>query len=90
MLEAIKQSTEPADVKAVAKSKITGIIGDLNQRRRKAAEAVAQKDGLSTPRNGQANGERYGEPHRNGTGQGKENDRPNSMAHLFHSTPREG
>lgn len=89
MLDAIKQSTEPADVKAVAKSKITGILGDLNQRRRRAAEASAQKNALSTPQNG-VNGGPYGEAQTNGTGLGKENDRPNSMAHLFHTTPRQG
>ena len=38
MLDAIKQSTEPQELKDVAKKKITGIIGDLNQRKRKAQE----------------------------------------------------
>ncbi len=89
MLEAIKQSTEPADVKALAKLKVTGILGDLNQRRRRAAEAAAQKNPLSTAPNGHhsVNG---GDQHTSGTGRGKENDRPNSMAHLFYSTPRQG
>ena len=38
MNEALKQSTEAQDLKDSAKKKITGIIGDLNQRKRRAQE----------------------------------------------------
>jgi len=92
MLEAIKQSTEPNEEKTIAKLKITGILGDLNQRRRRAKEASDKKNALSYPQNGHQmmNGGPYGGTHTNGTVQGKENDRPNSMAHLFYSTPNQG
>lgn len=44
--ESLKFSTEPKEVKDAAKKKITGIIGDLNQRRRKAAESVERCEAL--------------------------------------------
>lgn len=43
MLEAIKQSPEPREIKELAKKKITGILGDINQRRRRAKEAEDRK-----------------------------------------------
>jgi hypothetical protein len=57
MLEAIKQSPEAAELKSLAKKKIVGIIGDLNQRRRQkeqkqleiAARQQAQLGGARTP-----------------------------------------
>lgn len=73
MLEAIKQSTEPEEEKAIAKLKITGILGDLNQRRRRQKEALAQKEALFHTQNARVNG----------TGSGKENSTPNTMSHLF-------
>ena len=39
MVEAIKQSPESAELKEMAKRRIVGIIGDLNQRKRKKQEA---------------------------------------------------
>ncbi|KAL6721421.1 hypothetical protein ACLMJK_000524 [Lecanora helva] len=41
MLEALKSSPEPPELKALAKKKITGIIGSINQQRRKVAEKKA-------------------------------------------------
>lgn len=43
MLEAIKQSPEPREIKELAKKKITGILGDINQRRRRVKEAEDRK-----------------------------------------------
>ena len=39
MIEALKQSPEPQELKELAKKRIVGIIGDLNQRKRKKQEA---------------------------------------------------
>ena len=47
MLEDLKSSTEPQELKDLAKKKVLGIIGDLNQRKRKAAEAEAKKKALT-------------------------------------------
>lgn len=80
MLEALKHSTEPDEEKTIAKNKITGILGDLNQRRRRAKEAQAQKEALFHAQNARVNGIRTG----------KENSTPNTMSHLFHSTPHQG
>ena len=57
MHEAIKISSEPQELKDLAKKKVTGIIGDLNQRRRRKeaeiarneAEMQAIKEGHSLP-----------------------------------------
>ena len=83
MIEAIKQSPEPMEIKNEAKKKLVGIIGDLNQRRRqkeqkqleRSAQQQAQtKDAQAlhlfdvTGHYG-ANGTQY----MNGTGEGKEN-----------------
>lgn len=43
MVEAIKQSPESRQVKDAAKKKVVGIIGDLNQRRRRAKEMQERK-----------------------------------------------
>lgn len=42
MLEALKQSPESQDLKDAAKKRITGIIGDLNQRKKKKEDAIAR------------------------------------------------
>ena len=63
MNEALKYSPEPQELKELAKKKILGIIGDLNQRKRKEEEKraalrnpqPATKDIPSHP-NGAANG----------------------------------
>lgn len=85
MLETLKQSTEPNDDKALAKSKIAGILGDLNQRRRKAKEVSEQKHNVSQPHQIVNAG-----PYLNGHRQGKENNGLDRMAHLFHSSPYQG
>jgi len=41
MLEGLKDSIEPKEIKDLAKKKITGIIGDLNQRKRRKQQEVA-------------------------------------------------
>ena len=46
MNEALKHSTEPQELKDLAKKKILGIIGDLNQRRRRKQEARARQEGV--------------------------------------------
>lgn len=43
MVEAIKKSTEPQDIKDLAKKRIVGLIGSINQTRRQAQEAKKQK-----------------------------------------------
>ena len=46
LLETIKQSNEPGELKERAKKYIVGIIGDLNNRKKKAAaEALQQQQG---------------------------------------------
>ena len=44
MVDALKRSPEPKELKDLALSKIRGIIGDLNQRKRRAAEAAERKN----------------------------------------------
>ena len=41
MLEALKNSPEPQGIKDQAKKVVTGIIGDLNQRKRRKAKEIA-------------------------------------------------
>ena len=48
MVEALKRSNEPHDLKEAAKKRIVGIIGDLNQRKRKKHEAQ-QAQNMSRP-----------------------------------------
>ena len=50
MLEAIKHSTESAELKELAKKKLTGLIGSIRQKRRMEEEArVASLRTLSQP-----------------------------------------
>ena len=44
MVESIKRSTEPSELKDMAKKRVVGIIGDLNQRKRKKLEAQQKRD----------------------------------------------
>ena len=44
MVEAIKQSPEHSVLKELAKKRVVGIIGDLNQRKRKKLEAQQKRD----------------------------------------------
>lgn len=81
LLETIKQSNEPRELKDRAKRYIVGIIGDLNNRKKKAAaqavqaqqqqQALGPDDHASTSKGG--NG--YSSPHQqmNDVGSGKEN-----------------
>ena len=79
LLETIKQSNEPRELKDRAKKYVVGIIGDLNNRKKKAAaqallaqqQQAPQADGQASASKG-ANG--YSSPyqHVNGVGSGKE------------------
>lgn len=48
MVEAIKQSPESQELKDLAKKRIVGIIGDLNQRKRKKHQAQLAQEQLLT------------------------------------------
>ena len=88
MLEAIKQSPEAAELKSLAKKKIVGIIGDLNQRRRQKeqkqhelmARQQAQLGDARAPQSSVVLG-RYGangHQYTNGVGEGQ-GDRVNGL-----------
>ena len=49
MVDAIKQSSEPSELKELARKRIVGIIGDLNQRKRKKQEAQLKRDVVVPP-----------------------------------------
>lgn len=77
MNEALKQSTEPQELKDLAKKKILGIIGDLNQRKRKVEEAKLRKHTLqgaqSTNQTVDSATNHHGSARMNGVTDGKDN-----------------
>ena len=46
MVDALKQSPEQADLVAVAKKKVVGLIGSLNQEKRKRVEQQLKEGGV--------------------------------------------
>ena len=49
MLEAIKHSTEPQEIKDLAKKRVVGLIGSINYARRQEREAKNRKESLPSP-----------------------------------------
>jgi len=102
MVEAIKQSNEPEEIKVLAKKRTVGIIGDLNQRkRRKVAEAEAKLALLDSGKEKNAYRSIYGREEGGfgdhsvaGTGVGKENvtldarTQPESNGHMVGDFPQ--
>ncbi len=54
MSEALKHSTEPLDIKEMAKKKVTGLIGNIRQKRRMEAEVKAAKESQALRQSGQS------------------------------------
>ena len=53
MMEAIKNSSEPQDIKDLAKKRVVGLIGSINQARRQENEAKKERESLQLqPANG--------------------------------------
>ena len=53
MTEALKHSTEPPDIKELAKKKVTGLIGSIRQKRRLEQEGRAAKESQALRQSGQ-------------------------------------
>ena len=91
MNETLKHSTEDPALKELAKKKILGIIGDLNQRKRRAEEAMKEKHAAEDavfangaglpPVNGISDYGRSVQP--NGLDGVQENRTPRHFQHLF-------